>query len=78
MAYVIVFLAFSDFSSSHHPVNTRKPAYIIIMTVTRAINPFKNIIILTTVDRNILVSNVRFVHSVGIPKRVSPPQSPHP
>gem|GEM_PF-2652780 len=56
----------------------RNPAYIIMMIVTRAIKPFKKIIILTIVPKKIFVSKIRFVHSVGIPNNLLHPQSLHP
>jgi hypothetical protein len=45
-----------------------------MISVTRAMKPFKKIIILTAVSKNIPVLNTLFVHSVGIPKSLSPEQ----
>lgn len=74
----MVLFALSLFSSSPPPVRMRKPAYMIIITVIRAIKPFINTIILAMIQRVPAVSKTRLVQSVATPKILLHQQLPQP
>ncbi len=78
IAYVMMRFACAVFSSSPEEVSMRSPAYIIMMTVMRAMKPFKKTIIFARIPSTPGVSNALFVQLIEMPKMLLPPHLPHP